>query len=85
VSGAAGTFTLAEWDAIKARYEFSCLACGAREPEITLHADHIEPLAVGGSHTADNIQPLCNRCNARKGAQTIDYRPSYKGARPETS
>lgn len=30
------------------------------------HMDHIVPLAAGGSHTMDNVQCACLRCNVRK-------------------
>lgn len=33
------------------------------------HVDHIEPLARGGKHAANNIQILCPACNVRKGAK----------------
>lgn len=32
------------------------------------HADHILPLALGGSNAIRNIQLMCPRCNLRKGA-----------------
>jgi len=28
--------------------------------------DHIVPIAVGGTHTWDNVHCACNRCNAKK-------------------
>ena len=69
-----GDFLPHEWDEIKNRYGRECLACGQREPEIKLEPDHIQALAKGGAHKADNIQPLCRSCNARKGAKFIDFR-----------
>lgn len=38
-----------------------------RAPEL----DHIEPLAVGGSHTKDNVQCACRACNGMKGGRLI--------------
>lgn len=32
-----------------------------------LELDHVVPFAHGGVFTADNLQTLCNTCNARKG------------------
>ncbi len=69
-----GDFTAEQWEAIKARYNFTCLSCGRQEPTISLEADHIVPLAKGGPHTASNIQPLCRSCNASKSTKTIDFR-----------
>lgn len=38
-----------------------------RAPEL----DHIVPLALGGTHTWDNVQCACRRCNGRKGARVL--------------
>ncbi|NJO07061.1 MAG: HNH endonuclease [Chloroflexaceae bacterium] len=71
-----GTHTLAEWEALKAHYNYTCLRCGKREPEIVLERDHVIPLgAPGSSDTISNIQPLCRSCNAWKGQQVVDFRP----------
>lgn len=56
------------------RYGPWCLACGL-EPAIFI--DHIIPQNWGGSDNTDNLQPLCRRCNSRKGDKmAIDYRQS---------
>jgi 5-methylcytosine-specific restriction endonuclease McrA len=44
-----------------------CAACRSGGVELTL--DHIVPLALGGSHTDDNVQLLCRSCNSRKSAK----------------
>lgn len=31
--------------------------------------DHIVPLAVGGTHDTENLQPLCHSCHSRKTAR----------------
>lgn len=36
--------------------------------------DHVVPLSKGGSHTADNFQPLCSHHNSSKGVKVVDYR-----------
>jgi 5-methylcytosine-specific restriction endonuclease McrA len=73
--GAEGSYTAAEWEALKARYHYCCLCCGEQEPAIKLTVDHIVPISKGGANVIDNIQPLCRSCNARKYARHIDYRP----------
>ncbi len=72
-----GRFTAAEWRNLKHRYNYTCLRCGRREPEIKLTVDHVVPLIKGGSNTIENIQPLCKPCNSAKHAQTTDYRESW--------
>ena len=43
-----------------------CAACGeTNNPQV----DHIMPIYLGGTSTADNLQILCQPCNASKGAQ----------------
>lgn len=69
-----------EWEEIKKHYDYACLACGGREPEIKLEPDHIQALAKGGAHKAHNIQPLCRSCNAKKGTKFIDFRPCAEAA-----
>lgn len=59
---------------IKQKYDYTCLRCFKREPEIRLVIDHVVPKSKGGPHTVGNAQPLCVRCNAVKGIKTIDYR-----------
>lgn len=44
-----------------------CLRCGTAE-DLTL--DHIVPWSLGGSDDISNLQTLCRRCNASKGART---------------
>lgn len=72
----AGYLTGREWQQIKERYNYACLCCGRKEPEIDLHIDHVIPLALGGKHEAAKIQPLCRSCNCSKNKKIIDYRPA---------
>lgn len=67
-------YTLQQWEELKAFYDFTCLCCGRREPEIKLTADHVVPLARLGRDDISNIQPLCGRCNRVKNVKIIDYR-----------
>ena len=75
---AGGSFTLQEWEALKAHYDYTCLRCGRREPEIELTIDHVVPLSQGGRNSIENLQPLCRTCNLSKNAKTIDYRPDFR-------
>jgi len=72
-----GNVTDAQWDVIKAHYNYTCLCCDKQEPDITLTLDHILPRSKGGTSLLSNIQPLCRSCNSIKRDKTIDYRPMY--------
>jgi 5-methylcytosine-specific restriction endonuclease McrA len=61
-------------EALKAFYNYTCLCCGKREPEIELTRDHIVPLEKNGNDWISNIQPLCARCNSKKSNRCVDYR-----------
>jgi 5-methylcytosine-specific restriction endonuclease McrA len=51
-----GSFTLQEWEALKAYYDYTCLRCGRQEPEIELTIDHVVPLSQGGRNSIENLQ-----------------------------
>src|SRR3990167_10346305 len=40
-----------------------CAECGVNT---NLHIDHVTPLPLGGTNTADNVQLLCKTCHAGK-------------------
>jgi 5-methylcytosine-specific restriction endonuclease McrA len=48
------------------RDEGRCCRC---DSATQLEFDHIIPLALGGSSTANNLQLLCRGCNRSKGAR----------------
>ncbi len=57
------------------RDNFICLCCGkAQRKGVTLNADHIQPVAMGGKNAVSNLQTLCKHCNTVKGVNEIDYR-----------
>lgn len=68
--GASGSHTLEEWETLKERHGHQCVGCGEKKP---LTRDHIVPLALGGTHDIENIQPLCRNCNSRKWMKTGIY------------
>ncbi len=70
---AGGSYTAAEFKAIVRYYGGKCLCCGRTDVKLT--ADHVVPVAKGGTSNIDNIQPLCQSCNSQKHDKTIDYRP----------
>lgn len=74
VLGNGGTITKEEWNWLKEFYDYTCLCCGRREPEIKLTLDHVLPLTMGGKNVIENAQPLCQPCNSSKHNKHIDYR-----------
>lgn len=72
---AEGDFTAEQWEKILKYYSPNgkCLCCKTKK-DLTI--DHVRPLYMGGSNYPSNLQPLCQSCNASKGAdKEIDYRP----------
>jgi len=67
-----GNLTVEEWKSILDFYDHSCLRCGRTAVKLTI--DHVLPIFLGGTHTIDNIQPLCGPCNSSKRDKHIDYR-----------
>lgn len=67
-----GTHTREEWEILREYCQYKCVKCGAEGHQ---DRDHILPVYQGGSDSLHNIQPLCARCNAGKGSESIDHRP----------
>lgn len=53
------------------RDSFTCQYCGAKAPDVLLHADHIRPVADGGLTDILNLVTACQSCNAGKGARLL--------------
>lgn len=66
-----GSHTDAEWELLKAQYNWTCPCC--KKQGIKLTKDHIIPVVKGGSDNIENIQPLCGSCNSRKQVKIVRY------------
>ena len=63
-----------QWWKFMVEYNQSrCYCCGK---VAIMTPDHIIATTRGGSDLPQNIQPLCNVCNYKKGTQNTDYRPT---------
>jgi ATP adenylyltransferase len=51
------------------RAGFRCDLCGISAEERAIEVDHIVPRRHGGSDEVSNLQALCYKCNANKGAR----------------
>lgn len=71
LANSGGTVTAKEWRSVLEKYR-KCLCCG--RTDVSLEMDHVIPLSKGGLNTVDNVQPLCEICNNRKGTKAVDYR-----------
>lgn len=49
------------------RLDWHCQLCGKILDESTATVDHIVPVSKGGTNDIENLQPLCLKCNAKKG------------------
>lgn len=54
------------------RDHFTCQYCGAQAPDVVLQADHVDPVAHGGSDSLLNLVTSCAACNGGKGATKLD-------------
>ena len=69
--------TKKEWEEMKVFFRETCVKCFNESKLNGVVKDHIIPIYQGGNDGLDNIQPLCAKCNASKGADTEDYRLKY--------
>lgn len=63
---------------------FTCQYCGAHPPDVVLHVDHINPVALGGANDSDNLITACECCNLGKGARPLDAVPQSLEERAQT-
>lgn len=62
---------------VKTRFEvfkrdrFTCSYCGKHPPNVLLEADHITPLAAGGTDDLANLTTACQDCNRGKGPRLL--------------
>ncbi|MFI9598873.1 HNH endonuclease [Streptomyces sp. NPDC052043] len=50
----------------------TCRCCGASAPDVPLRVDHVTPVALGGTDTADNLVTSCEPCNSGKSSSSPD-------------
>lgn len=50
------------------RDNHTCQYCGETAPNVVLHVDHVEPVALGGSDKPDNLVTACKDCNTGKSS-----------------
>jgi len=66
------------------RHDHRCANCGAKylpENDVALDIDHEVPKSEGGSHSLDNLQPLCRPCHAKKHLNNDELARRAKGTR----
>jgi hypothetical protein len=62
---------------------FVCMYCGAHPPAVLLEADHIHPVADGGTNDIDNLVTACENCNRGKGAGLLSNVPQSLAEKAE--
>lgn len=65
------------------RDKFTCQYCGMKAPDVTLHVDHVKPVAAGGSNRIDNLLSACAGCNF--GKSTTDLSGTFSVQTPRES
>ncbi len=67
------TFTKADWNNKLNGYDGICPSCHRKRK---LGIDHIVPISlveIGHVYTINDVQALCQSCNAKKGLKTIRF------------
>lgn len=60
------------------RDKWTCYLCGQICTPKNVTLDHVVPLFLGGTHTADNLRVACRSCNCSKGAKPLDDFLNFK-------
>ena len=65
-----------DWEFILSLFDYKCAADKTHEitKDNPITVDHVVPLKDGGLNCIHNIQPLCLRCNMKKGKREVDFR-----------
>lgn len=71
-----GNHNETEWKEMVSFFD-TCVKCDGIYGLTHYDRDHIKPVYQGGCNSIRNIQPLCAKCNASKGAESIDYRETH--------
>lgn len=56
----------------------TCQYCGEKAPDVTLHVDHVIPVALGGTDQPGNLVTACKDCNLGKSSVPADA-PTVSG------
>jgi hypothetical protein len=54
------------------RDSYTCRYCGAKAPEVKITADHVIPVALGGTDEPSNLVAACEACNGGKTSSSPD-------------
>ena len=66
------------------RDSFTCQYCGRKAPDVILNADHVIPVAKGGSGKLTNLVTSCFDCNSGKGARVLSDNSVVQKARSQS-
>lgn len=63
-------------------YSSACIYCGSNKD---IQADHVIPIARGGTHGIGNLVPACKTCNTSKRERTItEWKKAKRNPEPVT-
>lgn len=64
--GAQGNYSRADLHILWMLFDEACAYCAEPTPFTLIHAEHVTPLARGGSNSITNLLPSCAPCNSDK-------------------